>query len=145
MENIGVQNNITYLCSRFAHGFTLALTKAFQQHNIAITAEQFSILVVLWEKDGVSQNEISRALDRDKTTITRVLVHLRSSNYITQEVDENDNRSKRVCLTKKGKVLQAKALEVAGNLYTQIVQDLSQAQLQQGIDILQKMNNNLKS
>jgi len=145
VQKIVLQTNITYLCTQFAHGFTLALSKAFRQNNIDITAEQFSILVALWEQEGVSQNEISSALGRDKTTITRVLVNLRNNRYITQEADEKDGRSKRVFLTKRGKALQERALDVAGRLYTQVMQDISQSQLQAGIGLLLKMNNNLET
>lgn len=98
-----LNQNIIYLCAQFSHRFSQVLSAEFKQHNIGITAEQFSVLVVLWYKDGISQKEIAEQLSRDKTTITRVLMNMKKHKLIRQVTDAADNRSNLVYLTAKGK------------------------------------------
>lgn len=139
MKPEGLDQNIIYLCAEFAHRFGQVLAAAFKQHNIDITAEQFSILVVLWYRDGISQKEISEQLNRDKTTITRVLMNMKKNKLIRQVTDKEDNRSNLVFLTAKGKAIQKAGVQVSGQLYGQVLKDIPKAQLLTGINVLQKM------
>ena len=124
MKPEGLDQNIIYLCAEFSHKFGQALAAEFKQHNIDITAEQFSILVVLWYRDGVSQKEISEQLNRDKTTITRVLINMKKNKLIKQVTDAADNRSNLVYLTAKGKEVQKAGVHVSGDLYRKILKDI---------------------
>lgn len=139
MKPVSLDQNIIYLCADFSHRFGQALATAFRQQAIDITAEQFSILVALWYKDGISQKEISEQLNRDKTTITRVLVNMKKNKLIKQVTDANDNRSNLIYLTAKGKAIQKAGVEVSGQLYLQVLKGISAAQLTTGVHILQKM------
>lgn len=139
MKPEGLNQNIIYLSAEFAHRFSQVLAAAFKQQNIDITAEQFSILVVLWYRDGISQKEISEQLNRDKTTITRVLMNMKKNKLIKQVMDAEDNRSNLVYLTAKGKAIQKAGVQVSGQLYMKVLKDIPQAQLLTGISVLQKM------
>jgi DNA-binding MarR family transcriptional regulator len=143
MKPAGLDQNIIFLSAEFSHRFGQALAAAFKQHNIDITTEQFSVLVVLWYQDGISQKEISEKLNRDKTTITRVLMNMKKNKLIKQVTDAEDNRSNLVYLTAKGKEVQKAGVAVSGQLYTQVLKDIPQAQLSTGISVLQKMINAL--
>jgi DNA-binding MarR family transcriptional regulator len=139
MKPTGLDQNIIYLCADFSHQFSQALAAAFKQHQIDITAEQFSILVALWYRDGMSQKEISEQLNRDKTTITRVLINMKKNKLIKQVTDSADNRSNLIYLTAKGKEIQKAGVEVSGELYMKVLKGIPQAQLLTGINVLQKM------
>lgn len=139
MKPEGLDQNIIYLSAEFAHRFSQVLAAAFKQHNIDITAEQFSILVVLWYRDGISQKEISEQLNRDKTTITRVLMNMKKNKLIKQVTDAEDNRSNLIYLTAKGKEIQKAGVQVSGQLYMKVLKGISQDQLLTGINVLQKM------
>lgn len=139
MKPEGLDQNIIYLSAEFAHRFSQVLAAAFKQHNIDITAEQFSILVVLWYRDGISQKEISEHLNRDKTTITRVLMNMKKNKLIKQVTDAEDNRSNLIYLTAKGKEIQKAGVQVSGQLYMKVLKGIPQDQLLTGINVLQKM------
>lgn len=139
MKPEGLDQNIIFLSAEFSHKFSQVLATAFKQNNIDITAEQFSILVVLWYKDGISQKEISEQLNRDKTTITRVLMNMKKNKLIRQVTDAADNRSNLVYLTSKGKEIQKAGVKVSGELYLKVLKSIPQAQLLTGINVLQKM------
>lgn len=139
MKPEGLDQNIIYLCAEFSHKFSQVLAAEFKQNDIDITAEQFSILVVLWYRDGVSQKEISEQLNRDKTTVTRVLMNMKKNKLIRQVTDAEDNRSNLVYLTAKGKEIQKAGVKVSGELYLKVLKGIPQAQLITGISVLQKM------
>jgi DNA-binding MarR family transcriptional regulator len=139
MKPAGLDQNIIFLCAEFSHRFSQALAAAFKEHKIEVTAEQFSILVVLWYQDGISQKEISEKLNRDKTTITRVLINMKRNKLIRQVTDAEDNRSNLVYLTAKGKAMQKEGVQVSGQLYQQVLAAVPPAQLLTGIAVLQKM------
>ena len=143
MKPEGLDQNIIYQCAQFSHKFSQTLAAALKEHNIDITAEQFSILVVLWDKDGISQKEISEQLNRDKTTITRVLGNMKKSKLIRQVTDAEDNRSNLIYLTTKGREIQKAGVKVSGELYMKVLKGIPPAQLQVGLTVLHKMLHNL--
>ncbi|HEX2845551.1 MAG TPA: MarR family transcriptional regulator [Chitinophagaceae bacterium] len=145
MSPLPLNSNITYLVSSFAHQFARLLTLSFQKQGIAVTAEQFAILVLLSQQDGLPQQEISKRLERDKTTITRVLINLKKLGLIRQQGDDADSRAKYVYLTAQGKRLQARALQVAGDLYTHVLSGINEKEIRQGVKLLRQMNEAIKA
>jgi DNA-binding MarR family transcriptional regulator len=139
MKAPALEQNIIFLSAEFSHRFGQAMAAAFKQHNIDITAEQFAVLVVLWYQDGISQKEISEKLNRDKTTITRVLMNMKKNRLIKQVTDAEDNRSNLVYLTAKGKEVQKAGVAASGQLYMQVLKGIPAAQLAIGVNVLQKM------
>ena len=138
-------DNITYLASSFAHHFARLLTSSFQQQGIPVTAEQFAILMLLSNQNGIPQQDISLQLERDKTTITRVLINLKKQALIRQEGNKNDTRAKYVYLTAKGKKMQSRALQVAASIYSHILNGISANEIKQGVKLLQQMNAAIKN
>lgn len=64
------------------HQTDLTLTRYIKAKlaPLNITPEQNLILLLLWGKDGRSQNEIAKSLVKDKTNITRMLDNLEKKN-----------------------------------------------------------------
>ncbi|MBC2580812.1 MarR family winged helix-turn-helix transcriptional regulator [Clostridium sp. DJ247] len=60
-----------------------------------------SILTKLYEKDGVSQEELATSIRADKATMTRALLKLEQEGYIQRYSDEKDRRAYKVYLTEK--------------------------------------------
>jgi DNA-binding MarR family transcriptional regulator len=69
----------------------------------SITGEQFEVLVVLWNEDGKNQQRLSKALCKDKTTITRLIKSLEELNLVKRVTNRKDKRQKLVYLTRSGK------------------------------------------
>ena len=49
------------------------LSRNFRQEGIDISPEQWTILLSLWEKDGVTQQELCNATFKDKPSMTRLI------------------------------------------------------------------------
>ena len=134
-----LDQNIIYLAGEFAHRFHKALTDAFRQQGLKLTVEQFSILAILWYRDGINQREISEQLGRDKTTIARVVNTMEKNKLVRRATDPADTRGKLITLTAKGRSLQEKTVTVAGALYMQCVNSLNASEQKAGLAILLKM------
>ena len=138
-----LSTNIIYLCGEFSHVFHQMLTREFKENDIAVTVEQFSVLAMLFYRDGLSQQEISDVLGRDKTTIARVISIMERDNMISRVTNKDDNRGKLIYLTRKGRSIQQKAVGVSGKLYMKAIENLRESQLAAAIKIIASMTSNL--
>ena len=49
------------------------LYRNFRQGGLEISPEQWTVLIFLWEKDGVTQQELCNATFKDKPSMTRLI------------------------------------------------------------------------
>jgi MarR family transcriptional regulator, organic hydroperoxide resistance regulator len=118
--------------------------KEFLGHGLALTPEQWIVLVQLWSKDGQSQSALSELTLRDPPTMSRILDTMQRGGLIERVVDEHDARSRLVKLTKAGKALQAKLVPVAKRLVARLERDISERDLETTHRTLTKMLENLR-
>jgi DNA-binding MarR family transcriptional regulator len=76
-----------------------------------IVSGQFDFLMVLYRKDGISQETLAKTLKVSKATSTRAIKNLEKEGYVYRQRDENDLRAYRVYLTEKGKEVRNVILE----------------------------------
>lgn len=81
------------------------ITKRFNDNGFDITFAQWPMLVALSHFENISQNEISKMMQRDKTTIARMLSLMEKNGLIKRLIDPFDKRNKIINLTDKGKEL----------------------------------------
>src|SRR5215471_12733729 len=70
-----------------------------------ITTDQFSLLWILWRRDGIRQNELAEELFTDPNTVTAMVVRLEKRGLIRRDVCSEDGRARRVSLTSAGRRL----------------------------------------
>jgi DNA-binding MarR family transcriptional regulator len=138
-----LSSNIVYLCGEFSHVFHQMLTREFKANGITATVEQFSVLAMLFYREGLSQQEISDVLGRDKTTVARVISIMERDKMITRITNKNDNRGKLIYLTRKGRSIQQKAVGVSGKLYLRALRNLKESELKIAMKIMGAMTTNL--
>lgn len=78
-----------------------------------ITVEQFSLLIALWKKEGISQQDLGEYVDKDRPSVTRLLDNMEKGNLVVRITSDQDRRVRLIYLTKKGKDLQVKLVKVA--------------------------------
>ena len=144
MKPSSLDDNIIYLCAQFSHHFNLLLRSEFQRHGTGITPEQLSILVFLWYRGAATQQDISVGLNRDKTTIARVLYNMIRLRFVTKTIHPEDNRARIISLTPKGKHLQEAALQISGKSYTDMLSGVKEQDLAVGIGVLQRILRNVQ-
>jgi DNA-binding MarR family transcriptional regulator len=67
------------------------------------TAEQFVVLALLAERDGITQQELGRRASSDPNTIRAILVLLEDRGLVARDRHPTDGRAHRVTLTRKGR------------------------------------------
>jgi len=80
--------------------------------NLGITYPQYLALMVLWENDELSVNDITAKLILNTNTVTPLLQRLEKLGLITRNRSLDDERKVTVKLTEKGKDLQHTAAQI---------------------------------
>jgi DNA-binding MarR family transcriptional regulator len=100
-----------------AMGLRAAYLSMHRQTNshlapFGVTADQFVLLALLSEQDGITQQELVRRASSDPNTIRAMLVLLENRGLVARGQHPTDGRALRVTLTRKGR--QAYAKQSAG-------------------------------
>lgn len=80
-------------------------------HQQQLKAGKYAILQLLGENPGITQTTLSKAIGRDKSTLTSTLRQLQTAGLITRRRVQHDGRSAALHLTPKGRT-QLRALRV---------------------------------
>ncbi len=119
------------------------LQKNFKEAGIEITIEQWSVLYQLWKEEGQSQQQLCDATFRDKPSITRLVDNLEKSKLVKRVPSKNDRRSNLIFLTKEGKILEQKTMEVANTTLNEALSGVTNGQIEIAKEVLQMVYNNL--
>lgn len=79
---------------------------------LGLTYTQYIVMLVLWEKDGVSVSEIGERLMLDNGTLSPLLKKMESAGLIERSRSREDDRVVEITLTEEGRKLQEKAKEI---------------------------------
>lgn len=91
--------------------------------KLGITYPQYLVLLVLWEKDSITVNEISNSLILNSNTITPLLKRMELMGIITRQRSSNDERNVIIQLTEKGKLMQDEAVKIPEQLGAELVSE----------------------
>jgi len=99
------------------------ITREYQPHldQLGITYPQYLVLLVLWETDQITVNEISTRLILNTNTVTPLLKRMESTGIIRRQRSGNDERKVMVALTDKGKQMKEAAAEIPQKLLSGLV------------------------
>ena len=80
--------------------------------ELGLTYTQYIVMLVLWERDGLSLGEIGDRLCLDSGTLTPLCKKLEAEGLIERRRSEEDERSVRITLTESGAALKERAAEI---------------------------------
>lgn len=80
--------------------------------ELGLTYPQYLVMLVLWEKDGLTVSQIGEQLFLDSGTLTPVLKRLEANHFIKRNRSDKDERKVEIELTYPGKSLKAKAAQI---------------------------------
>ncbi|MCP3772183.1 MarR family transcriptional regulator [Paenibacillus sp. MZ04-78.2] len=128
------------------HRADLKLNNYYQKvvNPFDITVDQWEILVILWEKEGITQKELAERLYKDQTNIARMLFKLEKKGFVHRVTHETDRRSLRVYLTPKGREIKEDILAPSIEAYKKTIEGLSEEEVETFRRILAVMYNNVK-
>ena len=87
---------------------SLAMTKLYKPllDAIGLTYPQYLVMLVLWERDGLTVSELGERLFLDSGTLTPLLKRLEAQGHIARLRDVQDERRVRISLTPAGRALR---------------------------------------
>lgn len=97
----------------------LALNKVYRRllSDLGLTYPQYLVMLVLWERDGVTVSEIGERLFLDSATLTPLLKRLEAAGLITRTRAKSDERQVVIEVSAAGKALKTKARTVPTDVF----------------------------
>ncbi|MDO4881404.1 MAG: MarR family transcriptional regulator [Capnocytophaga sp.] len=138
------QEDIYHLIiNRTATAMARAITSDFKEKNIPINKEQFSVLIVLWKKDGCAQQVLSEYTNRDKPGITRLIDTMEREGLVYRKQDPFDRRSNKIYLTEKGQSLKEQVIASVKSTIKKAARGLTEEEAKKLRELLSKIYTNL--
>ena len=94
------------------------VTSAYREplSKMGLTYPQYLVLLVLWEQDERTVNQLGEALMLDSGTLSPLLRRMETAGFVTRRRSEQDERSVIVSLTDTGRALEEDAAGMQENL-----------------------------
>ena len=94
------------------------ITKAYKPFldKMGITYPQYLVLMVLWENDALSINQITEKLLLNTNTLSPLLKRMEKLELLERNRSSQDERSVIIQLTKKGRQLKKQAMPIPEQL-----------------------------
>ncbi len=131
------------LSGRVSTAINRALYRNFRSNDIGITPEQWTVLLSLSDKDGITQQDLATATFRDKPSITRLIDNLEKLQLVRRETDVKDKRINLIYLTELGIEVNKKARIVSLGVMQDSLKGISEEEIHRGEQTLKKILKNL--
>ena len=122
---------------------SIFLKDAFAQHAIDMTKEQFILLKVLHDRDGVIQKDLAFITERNKGSLARLINTMEKKNFVARIPDTEDKRINRVYLTAHGQKIFLQIQPVLHTCMQKVQQGLTEEEIKTTIAVLEKIQKNL--
>jgi DNA-binding MarR family transcriptional regulator len=137
-EQLKLENQ---LCFPF-YAVSRLIIRAYQEDldRLGITYPQYLTLMILWENDGVTVNEIADKLILNTNTVTPLLKRMEVLGLITRNQSKTDQRKVIVSLTPTGVEMQHAAAEIPLRLVQKLNIEPKENQLEDMLKLKQQLN-----
>ena len=140
-----IHNSIGFYIGEISRKLKNSMSRAFAENGFMITPEQMHILMILWNKDGISQNILTKKSNKEKATITRIINGLEKKQFINRVQCTNDKRNNKIFLTEKAVQLKDKLIPIALDVILQTTIDIDDNELVNTQNTLIKILNNIEN
>jgi len=142
-ENFTLSNSIGYMVNIVANKMKLELEYSFEKENYNITALQWMVLGIIYENDGILQNELVKKSKKDKTNIARIINKLEKKSFIRKIKDDIDKRNFRLFITDDGKRVREELVPLAMGVLEKSTTNISEDEQEICLKVLTKIYSNL--
>mgnify|MGYP006319409389 CR=1 FL=1 len=107
-----------------------------------IASSHGNILFQLSKVESLSMGELAQKINRDKSTTTVLIRKLIKENLVTECINENDKRNKKISLTEKGKEYTSITSEISTSLLQKFYNGFSEDEKKTVFYLLDKILSN---
>ena len=109
-EAMKLENQLCFPLYAAARAVTSLYTPYLKKLDLTYT--QYIVMLVLWEKDGVTVGDICKKLMLDNGTVSPLLKKMSTLGYLERNHSKDDERSVLIYLTEQGRALQEQAKDI---------------------------------
>ena len=125
-----------------ARDFTSSLERRLTAH--AVTVSMWFPLRILWEEDGITQNEIQQRLGLAQPTLVIALDRLEKRGLVERQRSATDRRKIHIYLTQEGIDLEKEILHYADEIQAIATKNITEQELDILYGIFAKMRQALE-
>ncbi|MCZ8518361.1 MULTISPECIES: MarR family winged helix-turn-helix transcriptional regulator [Paenibacillus] len=103
-----LSDSLGYLLGNASRLMSCRLGARFREQHYDVTFEQWTLLVQLWNEDGLTQSKLAALTRRDQPGVSRLVDNMIKRDLVIRESHPEDRRKNRIYLTAKGAQLQRK-------------------------------------
>lgn len=119
-------------------------TRAFKEAEVDITTEQWVILDSLYQKDGMTQNELASGSFKNAPTVSRIIDLLCKKGYTRRIPSKMDRRKFHIHIRKSGKDAYEKLLPIVHGLRVQGWENLNDEDYDHFLRIMNQIFSNFE-
>ncbi|MDH0866969.1 MarR family transcriptional regulator [Mitsuaria sp. GD03876] len=114
----------------------LGLNKVYREllKDLELTYPQYLVMLVLWERDGLTVGEIGERVFLDSPTVTPLLKRLEAAGLVSRDRPPQDERQVLITLTDAGRALRKRAMHLP-----QCIVDASDSDLAELMDLRDRL------
>ncbi|WP_052515392.1 MarR family winged helix-turn-helix transcriptional regulator [Dethiosulfatarculus sandiegensis] len=109
-----------------------------------ITVEQWKILIVLWDQEKLTQQELANRTCKNKVSVVKLIDGLERREMVVRKLDPADRRLKRIVLTEKGRALQTELIALAKLNLKQAARNIDPTDMVVCKDVLRQVIRNMQ-
>ncbi len=107
-------------------GILRYLRKRFEEEDLKLTVEQYFILNILDNNEGLILQELADIVERDKSAVLRLINGLEENHFVARTTDPDDKRRKILLVTKNGTEELKKAVALDKEVNDVVTREIDQ-------------------
>ena len=107
------QRQAGFLMAKIRQVSERIFVRKLKEYGIEINPAQGRIMFALWQKDGITINELAQKTQLGKSTLTSMLDRLEQMQYLKRRRCRKDRRKILLFRTEKDKAMERKYIEVS--------------------------------
>ncbi len=135
---------LSYKIHHLATKMRLSTLQAFRAAGCKeLSLEQYELLVVLFQNNGIHQRQIAKLMLKDRPNITQMLKNLEKEKLVLRKESPENKRIKNVYITELGKQVVYKAAAIKNIKAHDFLGIFNEQELDTLEDLIEKMTTNL--
>ena len=118
--------------------------KQLVEAGIDLTAEQWGVLIHIWNKGSIAQDELAQILCVDKSSLSRVLDVMERRGLVSRLRDPNDARRRILATTAKADALRSICLTTAAKALGAMLAGVTGKDLDTCLKVLSQVKYNIR-
>lgn len=141
---MNINSSISFLSHIHTITANFLTEKLRKQGFVDFASSHGNILFQLSVQEKLTMRELSKKINRDKSTTTVLVRKLEKEGLISVESDKNDKRNKYIFLSEKGKKYNQATKNISEELLSTFYKDFTEEEKENFINYLERIEKNFE-